>query len=166
MRILFVAMAESVHVARWISQIQDQGWDLHLFPSLDFGLVHPDLRNMTVYHSIYKPQKCLDGAIRIRGIPSPSGMMATGGRAILKRIFAYYRTWQLKYLIKRLQPDLIHSIEIQAGGYLTLSVKEQVGENFPPWIVTNWGSDLYLFGRLSDHVEKIKAVLTECNYYS
>jgi glycosyltransferase involved in cell wall biosynthesis len=31
--------------------------------------------------------------------------------------------------------------------------------------VTNWGSDIYLFGRLSEHVEKIKAVLSACNYY-
>lgn len=27
-RILFVAMTESVHVARWISQLQDQPWDI------------------------------------------------------------------------------------------------------------------------------------------
>ena len=37
MRILFVAMADSVHTARWISQIDDQGWDIHLYPSIDCG---------------------------------------------------------------------------------------------------------------------------------
>ena len=32
MRVLFVAMADSIHTARWIRQLQGQGWDLHLFP--------------------------------------------------------------------------------------------------------------------------------------
>jgi len=159
-------MAESIHTARWISQIGDRGWDLHLFPSLDYGIVHADLKNVTVYHSIYKARKGLNGSLRLRGIPSPSGMMAIGGRAILKKLFASYRTWQLRHLIRRLQPDIVHSIEIQAAGYLTLTVKERFGTKFPSWIVTNWGSDLYLFGRLSDHVEKIKGVLKECSFYS
>jgi len=166
LRILFVAMAESIHTARWISQISDRGWDLHLFPSLDFGLVHPDLRNATVYHSIYKPQKDLGRSVHIRGIPSPSGMMTYGARAVLKKLFPSYRVSQLKHLIRKLKPDLVHSIEIQAAGYLTLAVKDQFGTKFPAWIVTNWGSDLYLFGRLSDHIGKIKRVLAECNYYS
>ena len=34
------------------------------------------------------------------------------------------------------------------------------------WIATNWGSDIYLFGRLSAHKEKIRQVLTNCDYYS
>jgi hypothetical protein len=34
MRILFVAMPESIHAARWISQITDQGWEVYLFPAV------------------------------------------------------------------------------------------------------------------------------------
>lgn len=33
LRILFVARPYSIHSARWINQIADEGWDLHLFPS-------------------------------------------------------------------------------------------------------------------------------------
>jgi len=32
MRILFVGLSQSIHTARWIDQITDQGWDLHLYP--------------------------------------------------------------------------------------------------------------------------------------
>jgi hypothetical protein len=69
-------------------------------------------------------------------------------------------------MIRRLKPDLIHSIEIQHACYLTLEAKRLFGGKFPPWIVTNWGSDLYLFGRLAKHRERIREVLANADYYS
>ncbi len=166
MRILFVAMADSVHTARWISQIHGQGWDIHLFPSIDCGVTHPDLKNITVHHSFYGRQKNLDRTVKVRGLPVISWDMASMGRNGLKKMFPYYRALQLKKLIKSLRVDIIHSMEIQAAGYLTLEARKQHVGPFPPWIVTNWGSDIYLFGRLAEHVEKIKAVLAACDYYS
>jgi hypothetical protein len=159
-------MADSIHTARWICQIEDLGWDLHLFPSLDFGVAHPDLKNVTIHHSFFLKKKNTAPEVTLRGIPLPSETGALMGRWALKELIPNYRVWQLRRVIQKIRPNVIHSIEIQAGGYLTLSVKEQVGENPPPWIVTNWGSDLYLFGRLSDHVDRIKGVLSECDYYS
>jgi glycosyltransferase involved in cell wall biosynthesis len=55
---------------------------------------------------------------------------------------------------------------MQAAGYLTMDVRKNYKGQFPPWIVTNWGSDIYFFGRLANHVNKIKAVLAACDYYS
>lgn len=57
-------------------------------------------------------------------------------------------------------------MEIQNAGYLTLEVKKRFRGKFPPWIVTNWGSDIYLFGRLKEHEPKIREVLAACDYYS
>jgi len=51
--ILFVAMSGSIHTARWINQLEGHGWDIHLFPSLDQGVVHPELRAARVHHSVY-----------------------------------------------------------------------------------------------------------------
>jgi glycosyltransferase involved in cell wall biosynthesis len=166
MRILFVAMAESVHTARWISQLEGQGWDIHLFPSIDWGRTHPDLRNVTIYHSFYGKQNSGSKTLKFRGIPVSSELIASIGRRILKKMLPHYRVWQLKHLIKRLQPDLIHSIEIQAAGYLTLDAKREYRGQFPPWIVTNYGSDIYLFGRLAEHSDKIRNALAACDYYS
>ena len=42
-------------------------------------------------------------------------------------------------------------LEIQHSGYLTLEARKRFQGTFPPWIVTNWGSDIYLFGRLTEH---------------
>jgi hypothetical protein len=57
MKLLIVAMSESIHTARWLSQLSDQGWDIHLFPSIDCGIVHPEILNITVHHSVYIKQK-------------------------------------------------------------------------------------------------------------
>jgi len=36
----------------------------------------------------------------------------------------------------------------------------------PTWIVGYWGSDIYLFGRLEAHRDRIKEVLGNCDYYT
>jgi glycosyltransferase involved in cell wall biosynthesis len=171
LRILFVAMSDSVHTARWINQLEGQGWDIHLFPSIDIGYVNPDLRNTIVHHSFYRKQKVHVQTTRFKGIPivTPpiSEQVAYVFRMALQRkIWAEYRLYQLRKLIKRLKPDIIHSLEFQSGAYLVSDVKKSYVGQFPPWIATNWGSDIYLFGRLAEHINKIKDVLEKCDYYS
>lgn len=170
MRILFVAYSDSVHTARWINQLEGQGWDIHLFPGIDIGAVTPELKNVTIHHSIYQVQKHLHQTVRSRGLPvifpCISREITYVGITALERIWPGYRQFLLKRLIKKLHPDIIHSMVIQAGGYLVSDVKKKYHGQFPPWIVTNWGSDIYLFGRLSEHLDKIKEVLAKCDYYS
>jgi glycosyltransferase involved in cell wall biosynthesis len=170
MRILFVARSDSIHTARWINQLDGQGWDIHLFPSIDIGVVNPELRNVTVHHSFYHVQKNRHQAIKSRGVPVIFPRIArevsTLGRIALERIWSGYRMFQLGRLIRKLKPDIIHSMEIQAAGYLVSGVRKRNHDKFPSWIVTNWGSDIYLFGRLDAHVNKIREVLAKCDYYS
>ena len=166
MRILFVAFPDSIHTARWINQLNGLGWDIHLFPSIDVGGVHPDLRNVTVYHTLYGRRRYRDKAVKLRGIPVISRHIAFLGREALKKMWPDCRRLYLSEIIKKLHPDIIHSMEIQAAGYLTMDVRKKYAGQFPPWIVTNWGSDIYLFGRLAEHVDRIKNVLAACDYYS
>jgi glycosyltransferase involved in cell wall biosynthesis len=76
------------------------------------------------------------------------------------------RSARLARLIHRLKPDVVHSLEMQGAGYLTLEVKRLLGHEFPPWIMTNWGSDIYFFGRQPEHADRIRAVLAACDYYA
>jgi glycosyltransferase involved in cell wall biosynthesis len=69
-------------------------------------------------------------------------------------------------LIKKLRPDVIHSQEIQHSGYLMMQACKYFKGKLPPWIVTNWGSDIYFFGQLAAHAPRIRAVLENCDYYS
>lgn len=167
MKILVVAMADSIHTARWVSQVTDQGWEIHLFPSIDYGIVHPEMKNVTVYHSVYGQHKKNDKSIKLKGLYVFSKHLAEFCRSSLKILAKNYRINQLKRLIKKIKPDIIHSLEIQHAGYLTLAAKKKIKhKRFPPWIVTNWGSDIYLFGRLAEHEAKIREVLAAADYYS
>lgn len=166
MRILLVAMSESIHTARWICQIADQGWGIYLFPSIDYGLTHRNLRDVIVYHSVYWYQHGYDRSVKFRGIPVFNKTVALLGRNLLRKLVPNYQVIQLKRLVDKIKPDIIHSLEIQHAGYITLDVKKLFDGLFPTWIVTNWGSDIYLFGRLSEHEPRIREVLGACDYYS
>lgn len=167
LKILFVAMSDSIHTARWLNQIADQGWELHLFPCFDKGLSHPDLANITVHHSVYSRRDNPNSKVTYRGLKVPKPIFARGGRWILDQFVEDYRAKQLIRLIKKLQPDIIHSMEFSLAGYLTMRVKKILHDKkFPQWIATNWGSDIYLFGRLKSHQQKIREILANCDYYS
>jgi glycosyltransferase involved in cell wall biosynthesis len=166
MRILIVAQADSIHTARWISQINQLGWDIHLFPSQVNGRVHPSLQNVSVHHSLYLGRKGIDPTVHQLGIPVGSEYLLWVGNSLLEKYFPHYRVAQLNRLIKKLQPDIVHSMELQNAGYLTWAAKNQYLKKFPKWIVTNWGSDIYLFKRLRDHVDRIRAVMASCDYYT
>lgn len=164
-KILIIAMSESIHTTRWISQIADQGWEIHLFPSIDYGEVHPGIRNLTIHHSFFA-RNYQHSSVKLSGVPLYFNSVAFRIRNLLDKFFSGYRVIQLKWLIRKLKPDIVHSIEIQHAAYLTWDVKNIMKEKFPTWIVTNWGSDIYLFGRLAEHELKIRAVLSSCDFYS
>jgi hypothetical protein len=166
MRILIIAMGDSIHTARWISQICDQGWDLHLFPSLDVGFTHAELRNCTVHHWVYSKQRKENDSVRLRGIPVIGETVAYLVRGFLRKYSPNYRVAQLVRAIKNLKPHVIHAMEIQAAGYLAVAAKERIKAKLPPSIVTNWGSDIYLFGRLKEHKPRIRQTLSAFDYYS
>jgi glycosyltransferase involved in cell wall biosynthesis len=75
------------------------------------------------------------------------------------------RAGRLARLINRLKPDVVNSMEFQHGAYLTLEAKARVTYAFPPWMVSNWGSDVFLFSRLEAHKAHIRQVLHECDFY-
>jgi glycosyltransferase involved in cell wall biosynthesis len=160
-------MMNSVHTARWLNQLINEKWDIHLFP-IDETSLHPDLRHVTV-HTLFRRRSLeLDSSVRQTGLWWPIRRGTTRIAKVLEQLSPDLigRPARLASAIRRLKPDIVHSLEVQHAGYLTLDARNQLGNTFPPWIVTNWGSDIYLFGRLSEHVEKIKAVLSACDYYA
>jgi Glycosyl transferase 4-like/Glycosyl transferases group 1 len=166
-RILFVAMANSIHTARWIAQLSAQGWDLHLFPSTDSWIeVHPELGNVTLHHTGFRNPARSANDVRFRGVTLARRVEDVWRRRIRKEEGNGRRADRLAGLVARLRPDVVHSMEIQHAGYLTWEARRRMGKPFPPWIVTNWGSDIYLYGRIAEHAPKIREVLTGCEYYS
>ena len=48
MKILIIAMINSIHTARWLSYIEDEGWEIILFPTNSFVAVHPLIKKVKV----------------------------------------------------------------------------------------------------------------------
>jgi glycosyltransferase involved in cell wall biosynthesis len=165
-RILFVARPVSVHAARWINQIADRGWDLHLFPAFD-APIHQDFGNITTYSLVRDRSQELHRSIRERVLwPLPRGVGRL--RALARRAPAHWssRAAWLARVINSIKPDLIHTLEFQLAGYLTVEAKSYFKGRFPAWAASNWGSDIYLYGPLSKHAGNIKAILSNCDYYA
>ncbi len=166
MRILFVAMANSAHTAGWVGQLADTGWDIHVFDAME-GSLSPELKGVTAY-TYYRPLKTACNVKKVHSIlPLPRGIGFICHRLKLMRsFFMPSRIDSLTRLIKRLKPDILHSLEMQNESYPLLEVKRRLGGKFlMPWIYSSWGSDLYLFGEQKEHQARIKEVLSSCDYY-
>lgn len=165
--ILLVAMPNSIHVVRWIRQLESQNWDVHLFSSTGRAGIHPEMEGVIFYSPLTLFASKIGKPQPDAGAPSFfSKVVDYINRHILDSLVPDRRAKQLLKLIRRIRPNLVHSLEMQAAGYLTLEAKQQFHGTFPPWLVTNWGSDIFLFGRLPEHKTKISEVLANCDFYS
>ena len=166
-RILVVAMSDSIHTARWINQIAGQGWDIQLFP-VYAATPSSELRNVSVYGlALFRPLN-LHASVRYIGL-LPIGRSGDILERLVFRLFPHLWEYALGMLIKITAPDIVHSLEFQHSAYLTLPVMQKERKRrkkTPKWIVTNWGSDVYLFGRLAEHRERVRQVLEQCDFYS
>jgi hypothetical protein len=59
--------------------------------------------------------------------------------------------------------DFVHALEIQGAGYLC---DEAITKKDFKFILTNWGSDIFYFQHLPEHLPRIKSVLAKADLYS
>jgi glycosyltransferase involved in cell wall biosynthesis len=157
-KILIVAMADSVHTARWIRQFDSDEIEFVLFPSTPHRRIH----GLIVEHKQVKPISSL----RI------SRFMTIGALplGLLDLLFKnFFRSKILAREIKTFQPDTIHIMETQHSGYLAYKAfkKTQTDSRI---ILSIWGSDLFWFQKFKGHKRKITRLLslvhllvTECH---
>ena len=153
-KILIVAMADSVHTARWIRQFDNDEIEFVLFPSTPHRRIHGLI-------SEHKQVKRIS-SLRI------SRFMTIGALplGVLDLLFKnFFRSKFLAREIKIFQPDIIHIMEIQHAGYLFLSVPE-ASRSAKKVILTNWGSDIYWFQNFPRHLIKIRQLLELATHYS
>jgi glycosyltransferase involved in cell wall biosynthesis len=178
-----------------MNQLENAAFDLHLFPyephALHPGLRnvtlhHPifqrrplDELDIGKVGTVVKAplpagpwesrwsERVFDPSVRQRGLWWPFRRGRERIEARLADLFPtrMTRSARLASTIERLKPDIVHSLEITTGGYLTLAARSQLESAFPAWIVSDWGSDLQLFGRLADHEPRMREVLAHCQYY-
>ena len=72
---------------------------------------------------------------------------------------------RLRECVRRFEPELVHSMEVQLAGYLCLETARRAKKQFPPWILSNWGSDIALFRKLRAHQQRIREVCRRIDFY-
>jgi hypothetical protein len=161
-------MPYSVHSLRWINQVADEGWDLHLFPSAD-GEPLTDFRNLTIYNLLDHRPNGLDSSVRIVRLRP---RLRVPGRVSRYEQLIYarpeLRSTMLAGLILWLRPDIVHSFQSLVGADLTWQARNKLQRwlpryRFPKWVVSNWGGDV-MFGRLPEHAVKIRRVMASSGY--
>lgn len=187
-KILFVAMQNSPHACRWINSIVDCGWDLHLFPVNHIPPL-PMLRGVTIHPPVRQiaPKSFLrslltnsngrkvENGLRyspIYPVPILPKLASTLSHISLRMgesrspVPLLHGPRTLASLIQRIKPDLIHSMEFQHCGYNVLEAKKYYHGDFPSWLATNWGSDIYHYRQFDDHRAQITKLLRNIDYYS
>ncbi|EKD29073.1 MAG: glycosyl transferase group 1 [uncultured bacterium] len=157
MKILFIAFIDSVHTARWINQFKNMNWEIHLFPSNNSNDIHKDLEDIHIHLLFYDINLIKNIKINLHGIPLYKKLVKIFYK-LLNKVFPSYRKVLLTRLIKKIKPDIIHTLESQHAGYLLGEAKNLFKEN-PLWIHSLWGNDLFLFGKLYEHKLKIQNML-------
>jgi hypothetical protein len=164
-KILFVALSGSIHTSRWISQVEDQGWNLYLFPSYDNLWINKDLQSVKYLIPLWPLFKLMDKL----GLGEVYRLFYRVFVKLNYKLNNNYYEKRLHKFIRKINPDIIHSMETQGGGYLVNSVKIKYFKdtsNFPMWWHVNWGSDFFIFGRIPHHKNQIQQLLANCDYYS
>src|SRR5687768_17127065 len=134
MRILFVASPISIHSTRWILQVADLGWELHLAPSVQQQM-NPYLQGQVILESSLTINTTGARRLAIRILARwPHFLWGEYKQRLIEQTQQRPSGALLKQIIQRVKPDIVHSLETQHAGYQTLAAKECMGSSFPTWI--------------------------------
>ena len=154
MKILFVSMP-SVHVTRWIENLKDTDHELYWFDILNRG----ELETLSSVHQFTDWRK--------RKLPYIKGEYFLRKKIPLlyEKIIPYLEISveeALGKIILEIQPDVIHSFEMQSCSYPILSIMKKWPNIM--WLYSCWGNDLYYYQNFSSHLKKIKEVLKQVDF--
>jgi len=160
-RILIVAMLDSVHTFRWLSQFKDSEIDFIIFPSKKHKVIHEGTLQL-----INSTSRATFNLARFGKWAKFHGYLDFLTHIVRSRILKRdFRSLALLKLARKHQFTYVHALEIQGAGYLVDSLKRAGGFGFST-ILTNWGSDIYFYQNLPNHKERITSALQSADFYS
>lgn len=153
--ILMIAMANSVHTARWINQFRNKSLQITIIPSAISSTVHPSINDLLDS----------DGPLTVT-IPEEFQKFAKITGMIDHFSFGIIRGIRLNRWLKyrNREFEMVHALELQHAGYILSRIKDCT--QFSRVIVSNWGSDVYWFQRFRRHRSRIGKLLSMATHYS
>lgn len=158
-RILLIAMANSIHVARWIDLMVDMDVDVRLISSNPSTSLHPRIASILARR---------DTAPGIRlSIPLISQHFSMYLWAADRFLDDWLRGLLIFIELLRFRPSLVHVLELQNAGYPLLKALKITPPALKPKVfITNYGSDVYWYKDLDSHVARLKALMKVADAYS
>lgn len=151
-KVILVAMADSVHVARWIDSVSNLPLDIVLISSSPNRRVHTGI----------KKHRYGAGQIKVT-VPFVSRFLSIPLWALdsPKLCSGFLRGFVIAYFVRRFNPGSIHVMESQNGGYAYLRAR-QISRRVSklPMLLTLFGSDLYWFSRFPYHEVRLRELLS------
>lgn len=178
-KILVAGDPGSIHTNRFVSLLQEIGYDVRVFQSENTYWQEEHLRNTVLYVSSFVASPENGNTLKIC---SPCELNYNKNLSFflyaVKSIFAFCgipfrvreRKYELAKVIRKWRPDLIFSLKMQNDGYTVSETKELMKGAFStPWVHFNWGTDIELFGKhphyIFEHLPKINKMLSQCNFH-
>jgi len=163
-KILFICTPDSTHAASWIDLLKNSEFDVRIFSVYhkdDQSRFLPDWNYPTYSLGIPKNSDRIKDRI-IKHFPL--ALLANSFSGIIDDKYHIKTRW-LRKIIMQWKPDIIHSFPLNTGGKPTVEVLKRIEkEMWPKWVVSSWGSDLYM-GLDGDAKEKerLDFILQNCN---
>ena len=150
MKILFISM-HSVHASRWIENLVGTEHELYWYDILDRGKFI-NLDNSVIQFF----------GMRKRKVPYIKGeyFLSKKTPKLYKLILPFLQATpneELDRIIHEVNPDIIHSFEMQSCSYPILKTMNKFKSI--KWIYSCWGSDIYYYKDLKNHKNKIYNIL-------
>ena len=154
MKILFVCL-QYIHAARWINQLKESGHEIYVFDCLDKS-INQDLlwTNYITNWSKRKLPKIKGEYFLEKKVPK-----------LFEKIEPFLKitaSEKLNEIIKVIQPDLVHTLEMQSQTYPLLKVRKK--NNFK-WAYSCWGNDIYYYKNLALHKNKIIGCINGIDFF-
>lgn len=176
-KILVVGDPASIHASRFVSLLQEIGYEVRVFQSQHAYLQDEHLKNTIIYVSYFsaRPE---NGNILKASYPIDinfNKFCYNFMRLLMKTRFKTHfinrsRKDDLIKVLLKWQPDIVFSLKMQNDGYTVSEAKDKLKDKFKPkWIHFNWGTDIEFFGKhhnyKAEHLPKIKKLLSLCDFH-
>lgn len=158
-RVMLVCMLDSIHTAHWIERFISSDIIIEIYPSKKFRHLHPKIVQ------ILENSPNIKLALPYKFIPLILlGYIDFLLNEILSKFFGPpNRQSRLQRRVDESSFDFLHSLEMQAAGYLCANI---LFDSKTQFIVTNWGSDIYYFKNFATDEILIRDLLQKANRYS
>lgn len=154
LKILFISM-HSIHAVRWIENLEGSDHELYWYDILGTGKLEM-LESVQQFLNTSK-----------RKLPYIKGEYYLSKK--LPSLYNFIRTFletteneALEEIIKQIEPDVIHSFEMQSCSYPIIKTMNKYSNI--KWIYSCWGNDLFYYQNFANHKCKIFEVLSRVDY--